>query len=209
MANLKTTLGKLTNGNSKDWEKLKSDLGSSDPGTEVPLSQILDSNGAVDGYWALRCWNYEDYCDLLADVAESVLPIFEAVNTEDSIPRDAVASIRSFGAGETDLETISVALGNAVDSVRAIDTDTDTAAAFAVYTVINAANAAVEASDVDNPAAVEAVNRNVRHTVENAALAASYGAADPEEARRQQWEKNGNLMRDFTLKIDGQVILEN
>jgi len=65
---------------------------------EITLLDILDSNGVEDAFWALRCWGYKDYCLLLADVAESVLHIWEEEYPDDDRTRRCIEGIRLFHA---------------------------------------------------------------------------------------------------------------
>jgi len=55
----------------KIWEHYPccENLGTHDADIEVSLIQILESNGIQDAVWALRCFDYTDYCLFLADVA--------------------------------------------------------------------------------------------------------------------------------------------
>ena len=121
---MKTTLKKIRSFDPcKDgWKKLLKTLGTDDLDTEVSLLQILDSNGVKDAYWVLRCWNYKEYCVLLADVAESVLPIFEAEYPEDKRPRLAIEAVRKYASGgisEEELKAVYDAADAAVyDAAR-------------------------------------------------------------------------------------------
>lgn len=73
MPNLKTTLGVIRSHSpcESGLKKLCKTFGT-DPETAITLLQILDSNGVNYAYWALRCWDYKEYCSLLAKVAEAV-----------------------------------------------------------------------------------------------------------------------------------------
>lgn len=79
------------------WDKLVTSVGS-DQGS-VSLKTILKSNGIVDAIWALRCFEYKDQCLFLADVAESVLHLFEEHNPDEDRPRLVIEAIRAFHAG--------------------------------------------------------------------------------------------------------------
>ena len=65
---MKTTLKEIWSHNpyckndDTGWGLLIKNLGTSDLSTEVSLIQILESNGIKDAVWALRCFDYFDYC---------------------------------------------------------------------------------------------------------------------------------------------------
>ena len=76
---------------------------------EIDLIGILESNGIEHAVWALRCFEYRDYCRFLADVAESVLHIFEEKFPEDDRPRKAIQAIRDYRAGKISLNDLDAA----------------------------------------------------------------------------------------------------
>ncbi len=61
---------------------------------------IYEIIGIKDAIWCLRTQDYKDYCLFLADVAESVLPIFEAEYPDDKRPRQAIDGIRAWHCGD-------------------------------------------------------------------------------------------------------------
>lgn len=140
---IETTLGTILSfnprglrpGSNKGWDKLTTTLGTTDKDAKVTLLQILDSNGVRDAFWALRCWDYKIYCDLLADVAESVLHIFEERYPNNKRPRQAIDGIRKFKRGEITLEE----LRKLADAAAYSTSDYSTAAAEAAYTAYYAA----------------------------------------------------------------------
>lgn len=83
------------------WIKLLTKLGKTKPDDEpVSLEYILDSNGIRDAVWALQLFEYVDYCWFLADIAESVLPLFEKEHKNDDSIRKLIQLIRNYHAGE-------------------------------------------------------------------------------------------------------------
>ena len=120
------------------WEKLLKSLnmtpGNYDPGKEVTIREILESNGVKDAFWCLRTQKYRDYCLILADVAESVLHIFEKERPNDKRPREAIEGIRAYHRGEITKEDLE-------DFADAAD-----AAADAAYDAYDAADAADDAA---------------------------------------------------------------
>ena len=71
-----------------------------DMSKEVDLMEILKSNGIKDAVWALRCYDYMDWCLFICEVAESVLPIFEKKHPDDDRPRRVLQAIRDYKAGK-------------------------------------------------------------------------------------------------------------
>ena len=78
-------------------------------GREIDLIEILEFNGIGNAVWALRCFDYKDYCLFLADVAESVLPVFEAEYPADDRPRKAIKAIRDYHVGKITEEELAAA----------------------------------------------------------------------------------------------------
>ena len=98
---MKTTLRELKKiFNLTEWDKLKSNLGNNDLDTQVTILQVLESNGIQDAVKALKTQKYEDYCLFSAEVAESVLHIFEDDYTDDNRPRKCIEGIRLYHAGK-------------------------------------------------------------------------------------------------------------
>src|SRR6056297_1815265 len=81
--------------------------------TEVSILEILESNGVEDAFWALRTQEYRDYCLILADIAESVLHIWEERYPNDNRPRLAVETIRKWYSGEATDQDLEVAAATA------------------------------------------------------------------------------------------------
>ena len=167
---MKTTFGEIRKFNpcADGWKKLRNNLNPEmDMEKEVTILEILDSNGVKDAFWALRTQDYRDYCLILADVAESVLHIFEEKNKGDTRPREAIEAIRKWHSGIiTDAE-----LKNAAASA---------AAAYAAYAAAGAADAAYAAA----------------YAAASAAAADAAGAAADDAAGADlQWKKNEEILR--------------
>lgn len=94
-----------------DFEKTRS----------ISILEILNSNGAEDAFWALRTQKYKDYCLILADVAESVLHIFEDEYPEDKRPRDVINAMRKYNAGSISHITLKCIVIAAIDVFIDID----------------------------------------------------------------------------------------
>jgi len=135
---------------------------------DAPLTimQILESNGIKDAIWSLRCFKYKEYCLFLADVAESVLHIYEENNSNKS-PRLAIEGIRAHHAGKLDIKEL-LKLADAAAAAAAAD------AAAAAY--------AATAADAATAAATAAA-------AAYAAAAAAYAAAAAAAARQNKWEE--------------------
>ena len=81
------------------WKTLLKSLNKTEADDEeLDLMDVLKSNGVEDAVWCLRCFDYLDYCLFLADVAESVLYIYEQKN-KNTAPRDAINAIREYKLG--------------------------------------------------------------------------------------------------------------
>jgi hypothetical protein len=131
---MKTTYKKIREFNpcADGWKKLCKNLNPEmDMEKEVTILEILDSNGVKDAFWALRTQEYRDYCLILADVAESVLHVYEEKNKGDTRPREAIEAIRKWHSGIiTDAELKNAAAADA--------------AADAAYAAAYAADAAAD-----------------------------------------------------------------
>ena len=65
----------------------------------LDLMHVLETVGVKCSIWCLASFSYKDYCLFLADVAESVLHIFEAVYSDNKAPREAIQAIRDYHSG--------------------------------------------------------------------------------------------------------------
>ena len=79
MPNLTTTIGHLKKFSpyKESYRKYISSIDKFDDDTEISLSSVLKICGIKDACWFLRCFEYKKYSLFCADVAESVLYIFE------------------------------------------------------------------------------------------------------------------------------------
>ncbi len=132
-----------------------------DDNTQIKLSDVLKICGIEDACWFLRCFEYKDYCLFCADVAESVLPIFENKYQNDDRPRKAILAIREYHRGKVTKKELNAA---------AADAD---AAAYAY------ADAAADAADADAAAyAAYAAGADAAYAAgADAYAAAAYAAA--------------------------------
>jgi hypothetical protein len=157
----------IDSGGKTGFSLLLKNLGKTVPDDEpLTVMQILESNGIEDAVWSLQCFDYRDYCLFLADVAESVLHIYEA-EYDNPAPRLAIQGIRDYHSGKiTKKELIKLS-----DSARAAarTTAASTAAAYA-------ADAAYAAVDGDGYSVVDAAEANAR-------------AAASETARAKKWQE--------------------
>lgn len=144
---MKTTLNEIFKHNpcgkdseSEGWGLLLKNLGKSKPDDEpLDLMEILESNGIMDVTWALRCFEYRDYCLFLADIVESALPVFEKELPDDERPGRLIQGIRDFHKGEITKEELKD-LGRAVYAANYVYTDAaNYAYAAAYYATTNAA----------------------------------------------------------------------
>lgn len=97
---MKTTLNEIKSHHpcSDGWVSLLRRLGKTKTDKKpLKLMTILKFNGIQDAVWALRCFDYSDTCLFQADVAESVLHVFES-NTNSQVLRLTIRAISDFKA---------------------------------------------------------------------------------------------------------------
>src|SRR5690606_40470249 len=123
------------------WDTLLKNLGKTKADDE-PLSfkRILESNGIKDAVWSLNVLAYKERCLFQADVAESVLHIFEAKYPDDSRPRKAIKAIRDYHAG--------LISRNELDAYAAYAAY-DAAYAYAAYAYATAAERNAEWAEIE------------------------------------------------------------
>lgn len=141
----------------------------------ITLLQILDSNGIHYALWVLRCWDYHEYCLLLADIIEP-----SGQYSDYPAVRNMATTIRRWHAGgitAADLEAMATRAADAVIVEVAW-------AEEAVW----AAAAAARAADAAAVAAAAA-----------AAAAAAWADAEraADVAMDSEWSRIEQLMRDF------------
>ncbi len=150
---MQTTLNIIkSHGPCKDgWETLLKSLGKTKPDDEpIDLITILKSNGIKDAIWCLRCFEYRDYCLFLADLVESVLPIYECYKFDNPAPRKAIKAIRDWHDGkisDADLKSAARAAAVAYAYADAAARAGDTAAYSAAGAAADACAAAYAAAD--------------------------------------------------------------
>ena len=184
MPNLTTTFKIIKSHDpcSNGWRKLLKNIKPGSMDDIVSISEILESNGVRDAFWSLRCWSYIQQCLLLANVAESVLHIFEEKNPSDKRPRQTIEAIRDFKNGEITyielLEYADNAADAADDTYNLAAASAAYAATYATFFVVNAITAATAAT-----AAI---------TAATAATAAVYSISDD-----AHWQINNKLMIEW------------
>ncbi len=124
---MKTTLTEILKYNPS--EQLKQYLSLLNSTTYIDFMTIKKTVGIKDAIWCLKVLDYRDYCLFLADVAESVLPIFEAKYPDDKRPREAVEGIRAWHNGNINTKELRILANAAFDAAYAAYN----AAADAIY----------------------------------------------------------------------------
>jgi hypothetical protein len=151
MNKMKLTLNRIKEKHpcTSGWKILMKSLNKTEADNdEFDLMDVLKSNGIEDAIWCLRCFDYLDYCLFLADVAESVLHIYERDN-DNPAPRNAVAAIREYKLGnitKNDLKNAYAAAADAAAAYAAYAAAADAAAAYAAYAAADADAAAYAAA---------------------------------------------------------------
>jgi len=148
------------------WEKLlKSFDKTKADDEEFPLVDIIERLDIQDAIWCLRVIGGFEPSLFAADIAESVLPIFE-VYSDSSAAKDCIEAVRLFAAGKITRDKLmekrrAAAYAYAAAAYAAAD------AADAAYAYAAAAYAAADAAD--------------------AAYAAAYAADAAAYARKEKW----------------------
>ena len=146
------------------WQKLLAHLGKTQADdTELSFSTILKSNGIEDAVWYLRVLDYKDRCLFMADVAESVLHIYESKH-KSKAPREAIQAVRYYHDGLIGLDDLR---GKCTAAAAAAYISDDSA-------YISDDSAASAASAADDSAAA-------------AADASAFYAAAAASARKDKW----------------------
>jgi len=182
----------------KGWELLlrnSTEFKKDDP---MSLMHIFKSNGIKDAVWALRCFDHKDYCLFLADVAESVLHIYER-RFNSKAPREAIEAIRLYKTGEIGAKDLEVAADAAY--VAYGDTCTTANAAYAANAAAYAAAYAADAAAAAAYAAYAASDAANAAYVAYAANAAAYAADATHAARLEKWAE---IERLFSQHFGGQ-----
>lgn len=125
------------------WLKLLKGLGKTEGDDEqLDLIEILKINGIKDAIWSLRCFDYLDYCLFLADIAESVLPIYEKEHEKENKIETlelCVQAIRDYKESCISLEDLRNANTHAASVYTAADNNDTPAATIAAATITSAA----------------------------------------------------------------------
>jgi len=164
---------------------------------EISIMEILTSNGIKHAVWALRTQDYRDYCLFIADVAESVLHIFEKECPGDMRVRDLIAGIRRWHAGDIydeELDVLRIAAYDAVSGSISVGAE---AAARAAYSSTSQEKNEPTAEDIVE----SACNASICDAIVAYAAVAGYAFTAAEanaaaaSARRKQWQKIEMLLR--------------
>lgn len=139
---MKTTFQKIRDNNpcQEGWKKLLEYHNPESLDQEISIREILESNGIEDSVWALRAVEDKKKVMLFsADVAESVLHIFERSYPEDQRVRNCIEVVRKYANGEVGKAKLEVAKATAKAAAKA-------AAYTATYYAYYAAYAAYQAA---------------------------------------------------------------
>ncbi len=169
------------------WKRLLKFLGKDKADNRrLSFKRILKSNGIHDAIWALRTLPYEDKCLFLADVAESVLHIYEKRNPDDDRPRKAIQAVRDYkvnGITREQLNKARAAAAAVADAYAAYAADV--AVAYAAYAADVAVAYAAYAADV----AVADAADDAAYAAADAAYAAADAAYAADAARKKKWQE--------------------
>ncbi len=177
-----------------DSDTMYNSLTEEQKSTTVTIHGLIEHNTPSDVYWTLRVWPYREYCLLLADIAEDVLPLFEKDRPDDDRPRKCIDAIRRWHSGDASDEDLSEASRAARDAASRVSAD---AASRAVYGAWSAASCA--AADSRWSAAANAAVYAAWNAVLNASNAARDAAGDAarDAARDAAWNKYLGMLKEF------------
>lgn len=151
-------------------DAFKAKFGHLDPDTPIPLLDCLESNSVPDLIWALRAV-HQDIAILVpliaADLAESVLHIFEEKLPQDDQPRKAIEAVRSGDVEKA--RTAAAYIASAAYDAYVSDISAAYAAAAAAYAAHTYATYVVYTFDA--PAAVAAATRTAVYAHSSANVA--------------------------------------
>jgi len=151
--------------------------------TEVTPIDILKYIGIKDAIWCLYAFKYRDYCLFLADVAESVLHIFEDEYPNDNRPRKAIEGIRLYHTGKVDKDELGI-------YATAAYAATADAATAAYATAVSTAGVALAAASSSYYAIAYGTSDASAYCAFDAASASVYYAADTTTAAREKkWKE--------------------
>ena len=160
------------------WRKLLKSLNKTKADeTEVTFSYIAENNDVFDALWCLRCIDTKKHRKeisyLCADMAQSVLHIYEKEYPDDKRPRDCIQAVRDFADGKINKQELvekRKAYAAAAAAYAAAFFATS-AAAFATYAAAVAADAAADATYAADAADVSDASASVAASAATAATA--------------------------------------
>lgn len=109
------------------WRKLLGYYNPTSLKEKITIEEIIKSNGIKDAVWALRCIENKEQSKKVyffcADVAESVLHIFENKYENDNRPRKVIEAIRLFIDDEISISELKTAADAAATAAAAAYAD--------------------------------------------------------------------------------------
>ncbi len=178
---------------------------------EFTLIDVLKSNGIKDAVWCLRCFDYLDVCLFMADVAESVLDIYEKSNSNSKAPRKLIQDLRDFKTGKItkdELSEIRRSAAHAAAHAASYDYDHATgavhAASYDYAYVTAAAHAAVHAASYDY-ACVASYDYAYVTAAAHAATPAVYDTVTNTAANTAAYDKKWDEIKELFIKHFGEI----
>ncbi len=137
---MQTTLNEIKKHNpcSPSWVKSLIYLNKTKADNEpIDFMTIHKAVGIKYAVWCLETQDYRDYCLFLADVAESVLPIFEAEYPDEKVFRQTIKAIRDWYNGDITKEQLK-AYAAIAGAIAGACTGACACAVYAVYAAAHA-----------------------------------------------------------------------
>jgi len=180
---MKTTFAKILEqspcGQKKDsnegWDKLISYWKPSDLSKQITIRQILESNGIKDAVWAMAAVDDQKKVMLFcADVAESVLHIFEKEHPNDDRARKCIDGVRRFAKDEITQSEFNE-FKDAASSAAAASASSVSYSSFFAYLASSATSFVSSAYDsASAAAATSAASASAAYSAASAAYSAAY-----------------------------------
>ncbi len=192
------------------WELLLLSLNKTEADNEpIDLLSILESNGVCDCIWAFRTTeDYLIYRLIAADIAESVLYLFEKEYPNDDRPRKAIQAAKDFANELIDIKDLAA---SATSAVRAENAARATRAISATRAA-NAASAASAASATRVANAASAVSAMRAANAASAVSATRVANAAAWVIRDANFEKQKQILikylRDVNLDMIERLVYE-
>jgi len=151
-----------------------------------------------ESFYTLNEWKYKDYCLLVADIANNVLPYFEKVYPKDNRPRKCIEGIRLFERGLISDKELNVLKKAAALAEELIEMHTDKDTYVLANAAAEAAQVAVLAADKTNAYEVAEAAAWTRWNVNVQKCSVKFAFI----AWKESWEVYEDILKRFMDSIE-------